>query len=268
MKKKSFIIILISVILAAIVLAGIFIALLSTKISQDMQEQYHQEYEVYDFSKEDILIKYFDNADSYSSYDYDEDESSLYYSKSYGSENEISYVITITSDGILSKEAVVSDDDMNRFGAAPTFTKNLTEEQVEALKNEIIKSDIKVILYEEKNKNSDYNYYTFTDVNKYMKIYTNGEVYTAKYKNIEKYTSLNELYEYLLSLLSDEDNKKFEEMVSDYYNIDNFTYEFRTTDAGEFIMYSEELYNTNNIDYKKFIVSVSLYSNRKIYILI
>lgn len=261
-RKRKIVVLLTAVILLTITLICIFVWTLSVKITQDMEQQYNQKYKIYDFSNEDVLIKYFDNAYSYDYYNYDKPIAE--YQKGYDSEDEISYVITVTIDGILTKEAVMSEKDTERFGAAPVFTKNLTEKQVEALKDEIIKSDIKVILYEKENKSNNYSYRTAAkpSLSKYMEVYADGEKYKASYELVESNTSLNTLYKYLLALLSDEDNKKFEETVNSYYN--DFEYDFEDTENQPFIMYSEIIFYADGDNSQSFMVSVTLDSNGKV----
>ena len=140
--------------------------------------------------------------------------------------------------------------------------KRLDEKDIENLKNEIIKSDIKVVADKEEKitmpETMFYNDYTFNN-DKFVKVYADGNEYTVN--DLGANESIESLSNYLLLLMSDEEKSEFEKMKNDYYDINNFVYNFENVDNNYMIMYSEELFNTEDPVSDSFMVSVRLNSN-------
>lgn len=258
-KKRIALISVISVIVLIIVtFACVFVYSLSYKLSQDSQQQYNQKYKVYNFTNKDILIEYGQYVEQLYNYG----EKSAQYEKSDNSSNYTSYLISVKSDGTFTKQLYVSENDEKRFGKPPCFTKKLTEKDIENLKNEIIKSDIKVVADNEEKMTMPetmfYNGYTFNN-DKFVKVYSDGNEYTVN--DLGANESIENLSNYLLLLMSDDEKSEFEKMKNDYYDINNFVYDFENVDNNYMIMYSEELFNTEDPVSDSFMVSVRLKPN-------
>lgn len=247
-----------AVVLIIITLVCVFVCSLSYKLSQDSQQQYNQRYKVYDFTNEDILIEYGQYVEPSYYYGKKSDE----YKKSDNSSNYTSYIITVKSDGTFTKQLYVSVNDKERFGKPPCFTKKLTEKDIENLKNEIIKSDIKVVAdksdYGEESRYIFYDKYK-SDNNKFVKVYADDNEYTVN--DLGSNESIENLSNYLFLLMSDDEKSEFEKMKNDYYDVSDFVYDFENTDNKPMIMYSEELFNTEDPVSDSFLVSVRLKQN-------
>lgn len=257
-KRIALISVISAIVLIIVTFACVFVYSLSYKLSQDSQQQYNQKYKVYNFTNEDILIEYGQYVEPLYNYG----EKSDQYEKSDNSSNYTSYLISVKSDGTFTKQLYVSENDEKRFGKPPCFTKKLTEKDIENLKNEIIKSDIKVVADKEEKMTMPetmfYNGYTFNN-DKFVKVYSDENEYTVN--DLGANESIENLSNYLLLLMSDEEKSEFEKMKNDYYDINNFVYDFENVDNKPMIMYSEELFNTENPVSDSFMVSVRLKPN-------
>ncbi len=256
MKKRSRVILTSIIVILTLMLCA-FVAGISIKMSNDMKEQYHKKYEIYDFSNKNILIEYGENLSG--NYNIENNENT--YNKPYW-EKEVSYLLSVKPDGTLTKQLYVTSEDEMKYGEdIPCFTKKLTDEQLQRLKNEIVKSEIKIFI---KKSSEQYSYNTESLSYKFLCVYADDCKYKLDYTKIKNDEKLKGLYDYFLGLMTEEDNREFEKLKEDYYNPNKFVYDFADADSRPFIMYSETLYNVEDYVTDSFIVSVRLDCNGKI----
>lgn len=142
--KNRSIIIILSVSAAIIILAICFVS----GIGMKMIEERDIEYTTYDFDGENIIqycqqVEYYNENGLYRSiYGYDLNETSY----------DASCIITLSSDGTLTKQVAITEYEEEELGNPPNITKKLSSQQLEEVKNQIKQSYIKK--YIEENESS------------------------------------------------------------------------------------------------------------------